>query len=247
MKHMKWLWALAAAGWLMLAMLTTADAGFYWEMIEVQEGMTMPEGIPVNLPQALKDQFGGSSQRTVKHYISDDGYRIDSGDGIVITNYRTMAVYSIDPGEKTYFKIDVQGFGSDQPAIGEMARVMKDSITITPTDQVEKIAGYDCRKYTVSSMMGNGEYWASTKVGAYPLLKKAGEKMGRIMAENPMLSQLNVGGLMDKIEGFPVRSVMNVMGAKTTTTLKHIESRNIDKALFEVPAGFRETTMPAFE
>ena len=247
MKHMKWVWAIAAAGWLMLAMLPTADAGFYWEMIQVQEGMAMPEGIPVDLPQALKDQFGGSSQQTVRHYISDDGYRIDSDDGIVITNYRTMTVYSIDPGEKTYFKIDVQGFGKNQPAIGEMARVMKDSIMITPTDQVEKIAGYECRKYTVSSMMATGVYWASTKVGAYPSLKKAGEKMGRIMAENPMLAQLNVGGVIEKIEGFPVRSVMNVMGAKTTTTLKHIESRDIDKSLFEVPAGFRETTMPAFE
>lgn len=247
MTHMKWMIALAAAGWLTLASLPAAHGGYYWEMTEVQERMGIPEGMPANLPQAVKDQFSRTTERTVRHYAGDDGYRTEDGEMIVIMDYRTMTVFSIDPGEKTYFRVDIQNLGQDQPVVGEMARAMKQSITITPSDEVRKIAGYTCRKYTVSSMMGSGEYWASKEVKAYPYLKSSAEKMGRAMAANPMFARMNLGDLIARIEGFPVRTVMNVMGATTTVTLKHIESRDLDKALFQIPAGYAEEAMPAFE
>jgi hypothetical protein len=47
-------------------------------------------------------------------------------------------------------------------------------------------------------------------------------------------------------EGFPVRTVSNVMGMKSTTTLKKIEKKSLSKDLFKVPDGYtlQELKMP---
>ena len=247
MTRMQWMIALAAAGWLTLAALPAAHAGYYWEMTEVREGMGIPEGMPANLPAAVKEQLARTEERTVRHYAGDEGYRTEDGEMIVIMDYRTMTVFTIDPAEKTYFRVDMQNLAQETPMVGEMARAMKESITITPGEEVRKIAGYTCRKYTLSSMMGNGEYWASKEVEAYPYLKNAAEKMSRAMSGDPAFAQMNLGDLIARIEGFPVQTKMTFMGATTTVTLKRIEKRDLDKALFQIPAGYAEELMPSLE
>jgi hypothetical protein len=49
---------------------------------------------------------------------------------------------------------------------------------------------------------------------------------------------MNMGGMSGK-EGFPVKTVSNVMGMKTTTTLKKIEKKSLSKNLFKVPGGYK--------
>jgi hypothetical protein len=47
-------------------------------------------------------------------------------------------------------------------------------------------------------------------------------------------------------EGFPVKTESNVMGMKTTTTLKKIEKKSLSKNVFKVPGGYKikELKMP---
>ncbi len=247
MNAMKWIIGTAAAAWLVLAMQPLAHGGFYWEMTEVREGMALPEGMPANLPPSVQAQLAQASERTVKHYVDEAGYRTEDGDDIVIVDYRALTITTIHPADKTFIRIDVEKFIENQPDMGKITRSMTDDFQITSTDEVKKIHGYTCRKYMVTFMMGSGEYWASEEVEAYPYLKRVGEKMHRAMSSSPLFAQMNISGVMSKIDGFPVLTVMDIMGARTTSTLKHIEPREIDAALFQVPPGYKETPMPGIQ
>ena len=56
--------------------------------------------------------------------------------------------------------------------------------------------------------------------------------LGESMAENPM-------GLMDQIDGFPVRTVDYVDGqVSSETTLSTVEGRDFDPGLFDIPDGY---------
>ncbi|MGI9220158.1 MAG: DUF4412 domain-containing protein [Woeseiaceae bacterium] len=58
--------------------------------------------------------------------------------------------------------------------------------------------------------------------------------LGEAMAENPM-------GLMEEIDGFPVRTVDYVDGQKhSETTLESVQEKGLDAALFDVPDGYRK-------
>ena len=58
--------------------------------------------------------------------------------------------------------------------------------------------------------------------------------LGDAMAENPM-------GLMEEIDGFPVRTVDYMDGqTASVTTLESVEEKGLDPALFAVPEGYRQ-------
>jgi len=58
--------------------------------------------------------------------------------------------------------------------------------------------------------------------------------LGDSMAENPM-------GLIDEIDGFPVRTIDFIDGAiSAETTLSTVEDRDLDPALFAVPEGYTQ-------
>ena len=58
--------------------------------------------------------------------------------------------------------------------------------------------------------------------------------LGESMAENPM-------GLIDQIDGFPVRTVDYVDGqVSSETILSTVEGRDLDPALFDVPDGYTQ-------
>ncbi len=48
-----------------------------------------------------------------------------------------------------------------------------------------------------------------------------------------------------KWDGFPVQTVMKVMGITTTTTLKTIEEKALSKDLFEIPKGYKMLDLEA--
>jgi len=58
--------------------------------------------------------------------------------------------------------------------------------------------------------------------------------LGESMAENPM-------GLIDQIDGFPVRTVDYVDGqVSSETNLSTVEGRDLDPALFDIPDGYTQ-------
>ncbi len=219
-------------------------ADIYWETINESSGMAMPPGMPKNLPKEALEQMKKMSRpqkKLEKFYLTENAYRMESPDGITIMDFRTMTMYNLDPAAKTYTKTDMNKImsGKNGQNMQKMMKNMKDSIKVTPANETKKIAGYKCRKYLVEMMMTKGEYWVSKDITEYDEMKKLAENMKKFMKKNPMLDQIGVGGMMDKMDGFPVMTKMTTMGMTNISTLKKMEKKDLDKSLFIVPKDYK--------
>lgn len=227
---MKWKCVLAVL--LCVISVQAAYADLYWETVSESKGT--PQGMPPNMPKEMMSQF--NKTETVRNYLTEKAFRVETGDKITITDLDTMMSYHLNPKDKTVMKTDLKAMAQ----MGEMMKGMMDKIKITPTSETKKIAGYDCKKYQMSGM-GEGEYWVSEQVKGYKQYQDMGLKMQKIMGNSPMLK--NLMATVGKAEGFPVQTAVKMMGITTTVTLKQIEEKSLDKNLFKVPDGYKITEM----
>ena len=241
MKTRKCILCLPLALIFFLTLLPMAYGDLYWVSVVKTGGA--PKGLPENLPKEVRDQmlvqFKGEAD-TQKHYLTPYASRTETKQGITIMDFESMTMYQLNPKNKTYTKIDMTSMMKGQ--MGEIAKKMAEDSKVTRTNETKKIAGYRCRKYIVTIMGAESEYWMSKEVGGYREFEALNEKM---LKKHPEFKQMQMGGFTGK-EGFPVETVGNMMGMKTTTALEKIEEKSLSKGLFKIPAGYKlvETKMP---
>ncbi len=218
---------------IILGMITSsaAMADLYWESDQETKGMP---GRP-------------DETRVIKTYLTAYASRTEQEGQITIMNFDTKIMYHINPQAKTYQQINLAEMGKppemkgDKGQMQQMMKNMMGNIQVTPTQETRQIAGYNCQKYMVSGMMMNSDYWLSKDVKGYEEIKEIGKKVASVFDENPMMKQMNIAGMMGQLDGFPVQMVMNIMKGTSTTTLKKIEKKSLDKSLFSVPEGYTQT------
>ncbi len=228
MINRKWIYCSPLVLLLLFSVSPMAFADLYWEAEQVTKGV-----------------LGQSDEtKNVKNYLTSNATRTDIGDKVTIVDFDTMTTYQLNTKDKTYIKVTFV-----MPKMeGEQAQVyqdimMKDMMIkkmvmhVTSTNETKKIAGYRCRKYNVTYMF-NCQYWVSKDVKEYNELKAIYNKIAKIFQENPLMKRMNILGMMDKLDGFPVQAVMNMMGGTITTTLKNIKKKSLSKNLFKVPKGY---------
>jgi hypothetical protein len=198
------------------------------------------ENISTNIP----NQTNGAS--TLKNYFTSNASRVELSSGkVYILDYNAMKLFSLDPKAKTYTELGIGKLPGlpDKSGAGKQ-KLMDEAITavlaiqVTPTDEMKTIEGYKCRKYNVNLGIVNGEYWVSKDVKGYQELKTLGAKGASIVDKNPMLRQFNIAGMVEKLDAFPVYTVNHVMGGTVQSTLKKIEQKPLDPALFRVPEDY---------
>ena len=221
MKRIIPFWIMGLVWILTLWFSGAVQADFYFESEQSAEGVS---------------SFPGQG-KLIKTYLTAGATRTESGDRITIMNSRTMTTYELNPGNKTYTQHDMKEMhgmpkleGAQKEQFERMVKQMADSMKITPTEETRRIAGYDCRKYDVQFMMAKG-VWVTKEIKGYDEFRKLTLDMAKAFEQNPMMKQMNVLTMMDQIDGFPVMTVMDVMGGKITTTLKMIEQKPLDKGL----------------
>lgn len=243
MQTSKWMWCHSLALLIFLVVSASAHADLYWQSEVIRSGGPPGlEGLPPELRSQLKNQFK-SETKTVKHYLTFNGARTDLGNDIImITEFATMTMYQLDVNDKTYTKTDMLS-AMKQELPKEMMEVR-----VTPTNETKEIAGYKCKKYHVTMMGEKNEYWLSKDVTGYKEFKAITAKFEKQVQKNPVLWKTSVLGIASQLEGFPVRTVINVMGMKTITTLKKIEEKPLGKDLFKVPKDYQlqEIKMPRY-
>ncbi len=232
MKAKKWALCLGIAALFAGLCAHSAKADLYWET----------ESVSTNIPH----QHNGTSIQ--KYYFTSNASRVELGGGkVIIVDYNTLEMYSLNTKAKTCTELNLNelpglpdGSAADKKKIGELMGAIM-GIHVTPTDELKTIAGYKCRKYNVRIAVMNGEYWVSKDVRGYRELKTLGAKVGAIAESNPILRQINVAGMVDKLGGFPVYTINHVMGGTVESTLKKIEQKPLDPALFVVPKDYTMT------
>jgi len=212
--------------------IASAHADLYWE----NENVT--KGIP-RQPDGTKLQ---------KNYFTAAAARIEPGDGnVFIVDYNAMIMHSLKPAEKTYSTMDLNEpigvpsglSGPDKEKMGKMMGEMM-RIKITPTNETKVIEGYKCRKVIADIAMLQGVYWVSKDVKGYEELRATGARIAKVVDKNPMLRQMNLAGMVEKLDGFPVHTVNTVMGGTITSTLKKVEQKPLDPQLFKIPNGYTQ-------
>ncbi len=241
MKNRKWMWCLPLALLAFFAVSPVAYGDLYWESVVVTKGV--PTGMPKNLPKQVLDQF--NKTETVKNYLTSNASRTDTSDGIMIMDLDTMTMYQLNTTDKTYTKVNMMSLMDNEMAKGLMKGITQD-MKITPGNERKKIAGYGCKKYNVTMMGSTSEYWLSKDVEGYKEFRVLGKKMEKMVENNPGLKQMSAAGMAGNLDGFPVQTVINVMGMTTTTTLKSIVEKALSKDLFMIPNDYKllESRMP---
>jgi hypothetical protein len=207
----------------------SANADLYWET----------ENVFTNVP----NQPDGATIQ--KYYFTSNASRVQLSDTkVIIVDYNAMQLYSLDTKTKTFTEQNLSELpglsgvaAADQKKMAEMMGAVFGT-QVTPTDELKTISGYKCRKYNVRIAMINGEYWVSKDVRGYRELKALGARVGAIAERNPMLRQIDIPGMVEKLGGFPVYTVTHVMGGTLASTLKKIEQKSLDPALFIVPKDY---------
>lgn len=216
----------------------TAAADIYFESEQVTKG--------------IPNQSDGKG--IIKQYLTADATMTDLGDAVTIIDMKDKMFYELNRESRTYRQTEIEKLGglpgmgpegeqmADNPMFQAMMKAMADSLKVTPTDEYKTIAGYKCRKYMVQVMMSTSEYWVTKEIEGYEEMKAIGEKAAGLFMNNPMMKQLNVAGMMNTLDGFPVHTVTQMMGGTITTTLKTFERKALDPSLFAVPADYRRLT-----
>ncbi len=230
MKANKWLLCLGIMALFAVLCAPKANADLYLETESISTNVT-------NRP---------NSTTTLKSYYTPTASRWELGDGkVIILDYNAVKLFMLDPKTKTYRELNLDerpGLPSTSDAgkqkMMDEANAVASAIQVTPTDETKTIAGYKCRKYNVKLAMSDGEYWVSDDVTGYQELKSLAAKAASIMDRDPMLKLLNIAGTAEKLDGFPVYTVSHVMGGTVQRTLKNIEQKPLDSALFKVPKDY---------
>ena len=184
--------------------------------------------LPKDMPKEVREQVLKQLKPTTdtqRCYLTPYGFRADQKDNILIIKYDTMTMYQLNPIEKSYTKANI--LTEMEGGMGQMAKEMAAESRMTPTDETKKIAGYNCRKYIVTMMGAENEHWLSKEVEDYEEYKAIGDRM---LKKHPELGQMGMPGFTGK-EGFPVKTVNNMMGMAVTITLQKFEKRSLKKRL----------------
>lgn len=230
MKAWKFATCVGLAAVLALFFAFAAHADLYFEYENVSKGMPHQQ----------------DGKRLQKNYLTAAASRIEMGDGkVIIVDYKSPVIYTLTPLTRSYTQVsidEVPGAPSNaSPAEKEqLGRLMGGmmQMKVASTEENKTIEGYKCRKYLVDIALAQGVYWVSKDVPGYLELRSIGSRLAGIAKKNPMLRQMHVAAIVDKLDGFPVQIANSVMGGTITSTLKKVEQRPLDPALFKVPKDF---------
>jgi hypothetical protein len=199
-----------------------------------------------NVSTGLPGQPDGT--RIVKHYYAANVSRTDMGDGMVmIMDFNAMTMSRLNTRTKTYTQMDMNQMGppgmpaAQKERAGKVMAGMAQSMQVTPTGETKTINGYACKKFNVNFMMMDSEYWVSKDVKGYEELKSSTAKLAGVFEKNPALANMDISGMLAKLDGFPIQTTTHMMNGTMVTTVMHIEQKQLDPSLFKVPSDFTLT------
>jgi hypothetical protein len=178
-----------------------------------------------------------------KTYISDNAQRVEDvwvADTFSIEYFDTMTAYSCSVKDKVCHKNDLKSKMDVNTEVTEP----KTESTYTPTNEIRTIAGYDCKIYRGSwkdnKITTESEFCISKDVPGYKEINKSQRNQAKIHGRNPFMRKYFEQGESD---GFLIHSVDNVISDNlsyiTTSTLRMIEEKPLDKNLFKIPADYK--------
>jgi hypothetical protein len=197
-------------------------------------------------------QGGGSSTETV--YFGTHAIKQASADGKdFIMLFDQRKIITVDNNRKTYSEMTFEqmqqaldkalaGIAGNAQAMEAMKKMMGRSgapVAVTKEGAGGTIAGYPTEKYRITGPV-EMEIWAApdlkVPVAYYDSLPLR-------MPPNPMFDARELSKAYKQIEGWPMKTVLNIrmmgMSMTTTTEVSSVRKGAIPAATFAVPAGYK--------
>lgn len=193
---------------------------------------------------------GRDAPETSKAYLSEHGMRIEAGDETaMIVNYKEEKFYQLNLKDKTYTETKFEDFLKPQDEkdaqmleqTQKMLDQMLDSMEVTKTEETQEINGFNCTKYMVSIMGSSSVYWVTKDVPEHEAMINIADKYKDHFKKSPVLRSFTTGfDMQKKIDGFPIKIVNKLMNMEIVQEVQKVETKALDKALFQAPEGFKK-------
>ena len=161
----------------------------------------------------------------------------------IILDLKSGDMVQLTATQKTYLKVPGQMAQATIDAMKKTAGDNPEKTPLTPTGKKETISGFAAEEYTCTIA---GTHLALWLTRAIPDYEKALKEMSAAFSQGPMAAMMQSYGLdMANLPGFPVRTVNELQpGQSLTTTVISVNTKPLEDADFEVPAGYKEISMP---
>lgn len=193
---------------------------------------------------------GQASRMTVK--IKGDKTRADispqlssltdgaTGDSVMLMHEQKG--YMKMPAERTKALMEkMKGFQLQSGKDG----VKKEEAATGPkaTGKKQRIGAYDTEEYVCQVGNTNIHYWVAKN---FPDWQKIQEQM--LKNQEKSLSQMLKGKIVSlkDLPGMPIKSEMEFNGQKIAYTIVSVKEEDVSAKDFEIPAGYKEMTIPSF-
>ena len=142
---------------------------------------------------------------------------------VILFNVKDKKTITIIEGMKMYMESPVpQAADSAAP-----------KVEFKKTGKSQKILGYDCEEYLITSENHETSVWVTDKLGSFELYKMGGGRQRA--AVDAWQKEIGSKG------GFPLLAVTKTDG-KDVATMKvtKIEKKSLDESLFKIPEGYQK-------
>ncbi len=213
---------------LLIFSISFAEKGFYIEQ------QTHTPGI---MGQPAKDEIS-------KTWISDTGYRMESGNSIMILRFDSKKVWNIDMEKKTYFEADAESM-KEMAQMGKamMGNQEENTFVFKKTGNTKKIKDWNCYEVTAQNAMMKQTMWLTEDL---PYGKDTYHKFYKNIPEFEELAESIYNS--DELKGYPVANEMeiNMMGMKikSSSELITIKEQDIPASMFNLPKGLQKMDNP---
>ncbi|MGD2089284.1 MAG: DUF4412 domain-containing protein [Candidatus Aminicenantes bacterium] len=180
-----------------------------------------------------------------EHWLGKNKMAMISQEQSMILDLEAKKIYMVIHGSKSYVETGLP-LDMTQLMPEQMAQMMKGmmegmTINVQPNGQTKKVSNWNANGYDVKMNMMGMEmkmvFWASKDVpfdwkqysDLYSEILKAQFRMGEKFMEE-----------FKKVQGFPVKTEMDAMGMKVTTTTVEISQKNPAPNTYAVPAGYTQ-------
>jgi hypothetical protein len=182
-------------------------------------------------------------------WIGKDHMRVEEGTSVTIVRADLKKMYMLDTAAMTVTTVDLP-FDMKKYVPAEMAGHMEQmaaqtKITVTPSEEAQKIKDWNANKFTMTMSMPMGGsitqvMWVTKEIGT----DRTGwqEMLASQMASSAFASSM--AAEMKKIDGISVKveRTTSMMGSesKSTEDVLSVESKEAPAGHYEVPAGYTE-------
>lgn len=186
---------------------------------------------------ALSSTSGATG--TIKIYYAAPGCRTEMqitaaqmpGGGMnktsIVKKAEPEKVYQVDDKTKTYSIVDLGGQATDK-ADHKATATLIDTATVS---------GYKCKHVKVTDGTQNWEIWTTTAIAEY-------SQYSKVMGNQKYIGNHAVHEALKLIgaEGFPVKTITTDSRGTFTVTLVKKENKTLATSLFEIPAGYTQSS-----